>query len=44
MGGLGRGIFQIIAIAVLDGDRCFCSLGYEAEVWGWESGEIVRIF
>jgi len=23
---------------------CFWGLGYEVEVWGWESGEIVRIF
>jgi hypothetical protein len=30
--------------AVLDVDRCFCCLGYEVKVWGWESGKIVRIF
>jgi hypothetical protein len=22
----------------------FCGFGYEVEVWGWERGEIVRIF
>ena len=38
------GIFQIIAIAVVDVDRCFCGLGYESKIWGRESGEIVRIF
>lgn len=38
------GIFQIIAITVLDVDRCFWGLGYELKVWGGERGEIVRIF
>ena len=28
------GIFPIIAIAVLDVDRCFWVLGYELKVWG----------
>ena len=34
MGGLGRGGFQIIVIAVVDVARCFCGLGYELKVWG----------
>jgi hypothetical protein len=38
------GICQIVAIAVLDVARCFWGLGYELQVWGWERGEIVRIF
>ena len=34
------GLFQIIAIAVLDVDRCFCGLGYELKVWGLENGPL----
>ena len=40
-GGVG---FWAVEIAVVDVDRCFCGLGYELKVWGWERGEIVRIF
>ena len=38
MGVLGRGDIPDYSDAVLDVDRCFCGLGYELKVWGWESG------
>jgi len=40
-GGVG---FWAVEIAVLDVDSCFWGFGHELQVWGWERGEIVRMF
>jgi hypothetical protein len=44
MAGLGGGDIPDYSDTVFDVDRCFWGFGHELQVWGWESGEIVRIF